>query len=615
MLTLKNYQQAVLDDLREYMQASHALQDPDVGFYKHTKRKYQPVPGLKDIPYVCLRVPTGGGKTLLASHAIEIMAADWVHTQYPLCLWLVPSNAIREQTLDALRDKQHPYRQALDAQFSDAVEILDVDEALNVNRPTLDGGTCILVTTLAALRRDDTSGLRVYRENGSLMSHFSGLAPHQERLLDRSPDVARLSLANVLRLRRPIVIVDEAHNARTVLSFDTLSRFNPSAILELTATPQQNTEGENCGSNILTHVSATELKREGMLKLPVKLLNIPEAARALAKAVELQQELRGVAVREEQTNGDYIRPVVLIQAQSKKGKQERLTPEVVKQMLIDDNNIPEDEIAIATGGKKELEGVDMLSKDCRIKYVITVQALAEGWDCPFAYVLCSLAESYSSRAVEQILGRVLRMPYAKHRAHESLNCAYAIAATDSFSNVLMDIQGALVRNGFEKFEAVQLVTKQPTQGMFDEVKFEVSSKPDMDSIPQEYAERVSFNPEDNTVIVTGIVHGRLQRIVEGSLANEQDRGKFQVALEKPRREWKKAKAPADRGEEFIVPMLAIRQGDFVEALSETHFTDFDWTLQGVDTSFSETEYKKSDAADRGALLGPCSNQRNGADCP
>ncbi|MCF6229019.1 MAG: DEAD/DEAH box helicase family protein, partial [Planctomycetes bacterium] len=602
MFKLKDYQVAVLDELTAYMQTAHALQDPDTGFYKQTKRSYQKVPGMTGVPYVCLRVPTGGGKTLLAAHAISAITSEWLKTQHSLCLWLVPSNAIREQTLNALRDKDHPYRQALDSHFNDKVEVMDIDEALSVTRSTLDGATCIIVSTLAALRRDDTSGLRVYRENGSLMSHFSGLTPAQEKLLDKSPDVSRLSLANVLRLRRPITIVDEAHNARTSLSFDTLCRFSPSAVLELTATPQQNTQDENRGSNVLTHVSALELKREGMLKLPVKLQNIPEEARALAKSVSIQQELENVALKEEQTTGQYIRPIVLIQAQNKRKGQETLTPEVVKEMLVSECKIPEDQIAIATGSTRELEGVDINSKDCRIRYVITVQALVEGWDCPFAYVLCSLAESYSSRAVEQILGRVLRMPYAKRRAHEALNCAYAVTATDSFSTAATGICDSLIENGFEKFEAQQLVTQAQAQGMFDEVKFEVSAAPDLSELPQEYQDRVAFNEVDSTVVVGGIVNRRFQQAVESVLATEEDRGKFQTSLVKPKKHWAKAESPADRGEDFVVPMLAIRQGDFIEALGETHFTDFDWTLKGVDTELSEQEYSAAGLADYGALL-------------
>jgi type III restriction enzyme len=602
VFVLKEYQSAALNALREYLQVAHSEGDPDPAFYKVTRRPYEPVPGLRGAPYVCLRLPTGGGKTLLAAHAIEVVTREWLKTEHSMVLWLVPGNAIREQTLTALRDRQHPYRQALDDAFGGNVEVFDIDEALNITRASLDGATCVVVATLAALRREDPSGLRVYRENGSLMSHFTGLTQAQEKLIDRSADVSRMSLANVLRLRRPIVIVDEAHNNRTPLSFDTLSRFSPSAILELTATPQQSTKGENRASNVLYHVAATELKKEGMLKLPVKLLNIPEAGRALAQAVDWQQSLENVAKLEEQAKGDYIRPIVLIQAQSKSKGQERLTPDVVKKMLIEDCKVPEEQIAIATGSERGIDGVDVAAKDCPLRFIITVQALAEGWDCPFAYVLCSLAESTSTKAVEQILGRVLRMPYAKRRAHDSLNCAYAVVTTESFNDAATGLRDSLIENGFEQFEAERLITKAQGTSLFDEVSFKVSEEPRFDELPPEYAERVTFDSVSKTVVVSGVVNRRFQHAVESVLASDQDRGEFVRQLERPRREWQQAEAPADRGEEFAVPVLAIRQGDFLEALEETHFRDFDWTLQGRDATLSDDLYNRSEVRERAALL-------------
>jgi type III restriction enzyme len=599
---LKEYQQATLDALREYLQVAHTEGDPDTAFYKVTRRPYQQVPGLSGAPYVCLRLPTGAGKTLVAAHSIDVVTREWLKTDHSLVLWLVPGNAIREQTLDALRDREHPYRQALDDAFSGNVEVLDIGEALNVTRATLDGATCVLVATLAALRREDPTGLRVYRENGNLMSHFTGLTPAQEKLLDRSADVNRMSLANVLRLRRPVVIVDEAHNNRTPLSFDTLSRFSPSAILELTATPQQRTEGDNRASNVLYHVAAAELKKEGMLKLPVKLLNIPEAGKALAQAADWQQSLENVAALEEQVKGDYIRPIVLIQAQSKSKGKERLTPDVVKAMLIKDCKVPEEQIAIATGSERGIDGVDLSSKDCPLRYIITQQALAEGWDCPFAYVLCTLAESTSTRAVEQILGRVLRMPYAKRRAHDSLNCAYTVVATESFQDALRGMRESLIENGFQPFEADKMITNAQGTGLFDEVSFRVSTPPRMDELPAEYAERVSFNQKSMTVTTSGVVNRRFQLAVERVLADDKDRGEFARQLERPRKQWEKAESPADQGKVFTVPVLAIRQGDLLEALEETHFRDFDWTLQGKDATLTDDEYGRGDVAERAALI-------------
>ena len=226
-------------------------------------------------PYVCIRIPTGGGKTILAAHAVGVAARDYLQADNPMVLWLVPSTAILDQTLAALRNLDHPYRAALAADFGRNLSVLTVAEALGLSRPDATGGACIIVGTIQAFRVDETAGRKVYADAGALMDHFSGLAPEQIARLEKveGSDRPVASLANMLRLHRPMVIVDEAHNARTPLSFDTLQRFDPSLILELTATPQlqKDVANEVYPSNVLFHVSAADLKAEGMIKLPIRL--------------------------------------------------------------------------------------------------------------------------------------------------------------------------------------------------------------------------------------------------------------------------------------------------------------------------------------------------------
>ncbi len=78
-------------------------------YYAATGRDFIQVPQLPNVPYVCLRVPTGGGKTLIAAHAVGTVAKRLGHQDRPLCLWVTPSTTIRDQTLRALRNRDHPY--------------------------------------------------------------------------------------------------------------------------------------------------------------------------------------------------------------------------------------------------------------------------------------------------------------------------------------------------------------------------------------------------------------------------------------------------------------------------------------------------------------------------
>ncbi len=240
MLELKDYQKRNLEALAGYLKTACEF-GAKKAFVLQTGRPYTEIAGLGDMPYVCLRVPTGGGKTFMAAHALGACARAYLQAERAVCLWLVPSNAIREQTLAALKNRRHPYRQALESHFAGQAQVMDVSEALYVQRGVLDGETVVVVCTLAALRVEDTEGRKVYESAGALHHHFTGLPDALLKGLERDVEGEPFySLANVLRLRRPVVIMDEARNARTPLSFDTLIRFQPSCVIEFTATPTRN---------------------------------------------------------------------------------------------------------------------------------------------------------------------------------------------------------------------------------------------------------------------------------------------------------------------------------------------------------------------------------------
>jgi type III restriction enzyme len=188
LVELKNYQEKALDALEGYLADAASSRDPDFAFYRATRQQYMPVPALPDIPYVCLRVPTGGGKTLMAAHAVGRVADTFLKHERPTVLWLVPSNAILDQTLSALRTREHPYRDAIAHRFGEAVSVLDIGEALYVSRADLDGTACIVVATIQSFRVEDTEGRKVYEQNGMLMEHFSGLDPRQIEGLDMGED-------------------------------------------------------------------------------------------------------------------------------------------------------------------------------------------------------------------------------------------------------------------------------------------------------------------------------------------------------------------------------------------------------------------------------------------
>ena len=455
-MQLKPYQQQALDALSDFL-AGTQERDPATVFEAVVTapgadglptlrqrlgryyRPYKPAAGLADTPYICLRLPTGGGKTILAAHAIAAARDAGIGGDYPLVLWLVPSDIIRTQTADALADPKHPYRHALDAAFDGRVRVFDIADYAQIRPHDLAQNACIVVGTIQTLRVTDTNKRKVYAHHEDLEPHFSRL---DRFALEALPDLERTdsgqvkySFANLLHLHRPLMLVDEAHNAVTGLSDEMRRRINPAAVVEFTATPRDR-------SNILFNVSAAELKQEAMIKLPIVLQEHPHWQAAVVGTVHERDRLARLAEKD----AAYIRPLALYQAEP---RDREVTVEVLKRHLIDDLKIPEDRVVVATGTERGLEGVNLSDPACPIEHIITVEALKEGWDAPFAYVFCSVASIRSATAVEQLLGRVLRMPYAQRRTQSELNKAYAHVSEASFSEAASALKDKLIDMGFD----------------------------------------------------------------------------------------------------------------------------------------------------------------------
>jgi type III restriction enzyme len=600
-MKLKEYQRRSLDALTSFFNACNDLRDVELAYLKVTRDifgkglLYNSVKELPGLPYVCLRIPTGGGKTLVACHSINRATKDLLHADNPVVLWLVPSNAIREQTLKALQDEKHPYAQAVEKYFP-AYNVMSVQEALYVTRPVLATGATIIISTIQAFRVDDTEGRKVYEQSGSLMEHFNGIDDALLEPLEKYEDGKPVqSLANVLKLHRPIVIVDEAHNARTALSFETLARFNPSCIIEFTATP----DTEDSPSNVLHSTSAAELKADNMIKLPIRLETRPNWKELLSDAIAMRKHLEDMSLSERKATGEYIRPIMLVQAQAKSQNHETLTVEVVEQCLIDDFQIPKEEIVRATGSDKGLEGIDLSKPDCKFKYVITVQALREGWDCPFAYVLCSVAEMRSSTAVEQILGRIMRLPGAEKKNHDDLNMAYAFSASKNFAEAAKSLEDALVQNGFNKQEAKDFIQKAPTgkQGELEhywtEVKETVEETPALHTLPPEISEKVSFDETKGEITFKGVMAEPEKQALQDCFKTAEGKAAVERVFRKTRGlPPEKPKCPAERGEPFAVPLLSIQQGDLFEAFEDVHFLEMPWRLSQCDYKLATAEYSE-----------------------
>ena len=375
-MELKLYQKNVIADLVRYLELLNEKQSASKAYSTLWNEKNVVVDGgingmpfyktqIAGTPEVCFKVPTGGGKTFLAASSIKPIFDSMPTDRAKAVVWLVPSDAILTQTYAALSDVNHPYRQKIDTDFSSRVEVYSKAQLLNgqnFNPTTIAEQLSIFVLSYDSFRTNKKEGRKAYQENGNL-------ATFPKQLTDKSvllPDTDETALIQVIRALNPVVIVDESHHATSALSIDMLKNFNPSFVLDLTATPKQN-------SNIISFVDAAQLKKANMVKLPVIVYNRKTQDDVFADAINLRRKLEAQAIKDQQTTGRYVRPIVLFQAQPK-NSDDSTTYQKIKDILIE-AGIPAGHIAIKTADKDELKGINLMSPDCPIRYIITIFGL------------------------------------------------------------------------------------------------------------------------------------------------------------------------------------------------------------------------------------------------
>lgn len=450
---IKIYQKKAIEKLNEYLNKIRDLKgDYETAFLSIMNKESET--GVKyhntyDVPFVCMKMPTGGGKTFVACHSIVEIMSNYLQEKLDkgIILWFAPLDEIKIQTLKKLKDKKDLHRQVLDIAFKNNIKIFSDEEALRISKSDVENNLCVVVASLDAFRKDKElrNKYKVYKENGALATFFDNLK--DEEFLEKDESGVIFSLANVITMYNPLIVVDEGHRTKTKISIDFLKDLNPSFIIEYTATPRE-------GSNLLVNVHSQELKKEQMVKIPLVL----ESKRDWREVIDDGFNQRRLLEEFSKKEKDYIRPIALFQAEPDKQK-DSITVSKIKEYLIKEKKISEEEIAIKISGKNELENKKLFAKNCKIKYIITISALAEGWDCSFAYVLVSVSNLGSKIAVEQIIGRIMRMPYAQKRINDDLNKSYVFASAKNFQEAADQIKKGLEDNGYSKADVISINDK------------------------------------------------------------------------------------------------------------------------------------------------------------
>ncbi len=467
----KEYQIKTLNRLKQYLDLLYdwrakALANPDLEIefpltaWRKLEGMYDSYTSRRDglgrpLPCFCLKIPTAGGKTFLAVKAIDLINTNYRKLRTGLVLWVVPSTQIYNQTIRSLRNRDHPYRQHLDIasggrtlirEKTDLFSPLDVRENL-----------VVLMLMLPSANRKTKEVLRMFKDSGGFAEFFP---PEDDleanaRLLEKIPNLdtfekqsafwgkqVKSSLGNTLRLLNPVVILDEGHKAYSETAQKTLEGFNPSIIVELSATPPDK-------SNKLVDITGIELNREEMIKFDLHIFNKanPDWRETLLEAHNHLEMLKEKAREYHANTNKYIRPICLIQVE-RTGKDQRrsglIHSEDVREHLINIVGLQPDEVAVKTSEKDELKEVDdvggLISENCRIRYIITKQALQEGWDCAFAYCLTILTRPGSKTALTQLVGRILRQPFAKKTGVKELDESYVFCYQQKGAELLEEIR-------------------------------------------------------------------------------------------------------------------------------------------------------------------------------
>ena len=422
----------------------------------------------QSIPHVCLKIPTGGGKTLLATHAVKRINEHYFKRKTGLVLWVMPSEAIYSQTLKNFKNYDHPYREILDqaAPYRRAT-ILERKQMFSPHE--VKEGFSVMLLMLQASARETKEQLRMFRDSGGYIDFFPAPDdyPNHHKIYRQTPNfdiykpagqrtglykpLVKYSLGNVLRLLRPIIVIDEGHKAYSERARETMNGFNPRFILELSATPKAER------SNILVNVSGQQLKDAQMIKLPIQIKNVAASdwQTTLSDSYQRLKELKQKAQKYEEASGKYIRPILLVRVE-RTGSDQRgrgfLHAEDVREYLIQQPDFRPDEVRIKGGGKNEIADDDLMSRFCPVRVIITKSALQEGWDCPFAYVLALLDKGTANTALTQMIGRVLRQPYAKTTGMAELDTAHVFCYDQDVGQAIQQIRRGLQNEGLGDLE-------------------------------------------------------------------------------------------------------------------------------------------------------------------
>lgn len=336
---------------------------------------------------IILKSPTGSGKTIILTYFMHQYIQSYSKTVF---VWLTPGKGNLEEQSKAKMDKYiHASQTKL---LSDVM----------------------------------TTG---FEENDSCFINWEKLTKKGNNALKESERTNFLehilhALSDGIRF---MIIVDESHQNNTIKADEIIQYFHTDKIIRCSATPTGIAEAE------IIEIPEEEVIAAGLIKkmlvinqdFPQKIETEDQTVFLLERAIAKQRELHAEFL---QRNID-INPLIIVQIPNRSEiLQQAVERYFEKQGLTYENG----QLAVWLSDKHEnLENID--APNDKSSAVIIKQAVATGWDCPRAHILVKLRDNMDETFEIQTIGRIRRMPEAKHYGTDLLDSCYLYTFDEKFT--------------------------------------------------------------------------------------------------------------------------------------------------------------------------------------
>lgn len=341
---------------------------------------------------IIVKSPTGSGKTVILVEYIDEYLENRDKTAF---IWLCPGKGALEEQSRKKMLKYAPDRRAQ-----------TLDDALS-------GGFVNKSTTFINWEKITKKGNTAIKDS------------EKQNLFDQIARAHRNGISF-------IIVVDEEHSNNTAKAQEIIDAFEASHIIRMSATTYKTADAD------FFEIDEDEVIASGLITRAIyineNINDDPDADEDFDILLHTADKKRKEIIAEYDKLGKVIRPLVLIQFPN--GKPETIN--AVEQELEEMGYTYENGMVAKwmSEDKRQLSD-DIISNDGTQAFLLMKQAISTGWDCPRAKILVKLREGMSEQFTIQTIGRIRRMPEAKHYENETLDCCYVYTFDQEYKNGLL----------------------------------------------------------------------------------------------------------------------------------------------------------------------------------